>query len=352
MTGLPAAQADMVPETRLDLRPRPGTIAEVCRELWRIEHELDLIGATANGVHWWPPMRVETFYRLTRALGLFGEPQPRASKPRPSEWRRALDRARAALAQPVGRWRRARFLVFPHERKVDYGDGPVDIYTERLCRELAPQETMIVDRAPRPATPRAAHLRFERLKAAITARERDDWHPMLQERRRFEALEDALAQAFGTRIPVARLAPRRVRTFMAARQVYGELMDRLGTESVFVVVGYLKHAMNAAAQDRGIQVHEFQHAAITPYSLGYSFPGRPYVPYSPDTVLCFGPFWAKVPEFPANTRPIVVGRTAALDALLAHAPRKRSRQVIVISQGVIGVELLKLSVRAARLAPG
>jgi hypothetical protein len=192
----------------------------------------------------------------------------------------------------------------------------------------------------------------ERLKAAIKARERDDWRPLIQERRRFEALEEALARTFDTRIPIARLAPRRVRTFMAARQVYGDLMDRLGTESVFVVVGYLKHALNAAAQDRGIRVHEFQHAAITPYSLGYSFPGRPYVPYSPDTVLCFGPFWAKFAEFPANTSPIVVGRTAALDALLAHAPQKRARQVVVISQGVIGAELLKLAVRAACLAPG
>ena len=138
---------------------------------------------------------------------------------------------------------------------------------------------------------------------------------------------------------------------MAARQVYGKLLDRLGTESVFVVVGYFKHALNAAAHDQGIHVHEFQHAAISPYSLGYSYPGRPHVPYSPDTLLCFGPFWTSAPDPPANTKPVVVGRTGALDALLARAPPKRSRQVVVISQGVIGVELLQLAVRAARLAP-
>jgi hypothetical protein len=241
--------------------------------------------------------------------------------------------------------------VFPLERKVDRGYGPVDIYTERLCRELAPEDTLIVDRAGPSGANGSAHLSFERLKATIRARERDDWRPLPEEQRRFRALEDALARSFGARVPIARIAPRRVRTFMAARQVYGKLLDRLGTESVFVVVGYFKHALNAAAHDRGIQVHEFQHAAISPYSLGYSYPGRPHVPYSPDTLLCFGPFWSSTPELPANIRPLVVGRTGALDALLAQAPPKRPRQVVVISQGVIGVELLQLAVRAARLAP-
>jgi hypothetical protein len=330
---------------------RSGTIAEVCRELWQIEDQLGLIEASASGVHWWPPMRVETFYRLTRALGLFHDPQPKASRRKPPGWRKLVDQARATWIDPVRPGRRARYLVFPHERKVDRGNGPVDIYTERLCRELAPEETLIVDRAASPRANGSAHLSFERLKATIRARERHDWRPLPEEQRRFRALEEALARAFGARVPIARIAPRRVRTFMAARQVYGKLLDRLGTESVFVVVGYFKHALNAAAHDRGIQVHEFQHAAISPYSLGYSYPGRPHVPYSPDTLLCFGPFWTSAPELPANTKPVVVGRTGALDVLLARAPPKRSRQVVVISQGVIGVELLQLAVRAARLAP-
>jgi hypothetical protein len=356
MTGLHVAQAKRVLDTARTLaadppveQARSGNLAELCREWWRIEHRLGLIEARANGVHWWPPMRVETFYRLTRALGLFSEPQAKARRPRPPRWQKLLERARATWPLQLAPARPARYLVFPHERKIDRGDGPVDIYTERLCRELAPQDVLIVDRTP----PRAAngYLSFDRLKATIRARERAAWSPTPGEQRRFQALEDALARTFGVRVPTSRIAPRRVRTFIAARQVYGALLDRLDTECVFVVVGYFKHALNAAAHDRGIQVHEFQHAAISPYSLGYSYPGRPHVPYSPDTVLCFGPFWTSVSEFPANTRPVVVGRTGALNAALAEAGPKRPRQVVVISQGVIGPELLKLAVRAALLAP-
>jgi hypothetical protein len=328
------------------------SVAEVCRTLWRIEGQFDLIEAKANGIHWWPPLRVEIFYRVTRALGLFHEPQPRANRRKPPRWRKFVDRARAAWVDPMRPMpRAARYLVFPHERKVDRGQGPVDIYTERLCRELAPNEVMIVDRAPSTATHGSRHLGFDRLKASIRAREKRNWQPTHEEQQQFDAVEEAIAGAFGARVPIARIAPRRVRTFMAAREVYGELLDRLGIESVFVVVGYFKHALNAAAHDRGIPVHEFQHAAITPYSLGYSYPGRPHVPYSPDTVLCFGSFWTSVPEFPANTTPMVVGRTSALDALLADAPPKRPRQVVMISQGVIGTELLQLAARVASLAP-
>lgn len=332
----------------------PSLVAEVCRELWRLEQEFSLLESTAGGVHWWPPVRVETFYRIATALGMFGEPQPKAGLRKPTRWRRLADRASAQWLSPL-RLSRARFVIFPHERKVDRGDGLVDIYTERLCRELAPEETLIVDRSAAPWRPwrrGSDRLGLERLKAIIRIREPDmAWEPNLEEVGRFVEVEQAFAKSFGVPVPIAHIGPRRVLTFMAAREVYGELLDRLDAECVFVVVGYFRHALTAAAHDRGIPVHEFQHAAITPYSLGYSYPRRPWVPYSPDTVLCFGPFWANEPEFPANTRPLVVGRTAVLDALLQQAARKRHRQVIVISQGVIGARLIRLAARAARLAP-
>lgn len=350
MRGMPLPTAVDVPCAAGPHRP----VAEICRELWRLEQEFGLLESTAGGVHWWPPIRVETFYRITRALGMFGDPQPKASLRKATPWRRLVDRARGQWIDPL-RLPRARFVVFPHERKIDRGDGLVDIYTERLCRELAPEETLIVDRSAAPWRPwrrRRDRLGLERLKAIIRAREPGlMWQPTALEAGRFTEVEQAFTRSFGVPVPIAHIGPRRVLTFMAAREVYGELLDRLGAECVFVVVGYFRHALTAAAHDRGIPVHEFQHAAITPYSLGYSYPRRPWVPYSPDTVLCFGPFWASEPEFPANTRPLVVGRTAVLDALLQQAPQKRRRQVIVISQGVIGARLIRLAARAARLAP-
>ena len=105
------------------------------------------------------------------------------------------------------------------------------------------------------------------------------------------------------------------------------------------------------ARQRRIPVHELQHSAITPYSLGYSYPGRPEVATSPDTVLCFGPFWTHATEFPRNTTPRVIGRPRVMDAELSRGGVRRPRHVLVISQSVLGQALLTLVARAAALAP-
>jgi len=74
------------------------------------------------------------------------------------------------------------------------------------------------------------------------------------------------------------------------------------------------------------------------------------VPYAPDRLLLFGPYWEKTAELPVNTRASVIG-SSYLDDYKAAGIAKTARLAVVISQGVIGPALFDAVAAIAGRAP-
>ncbi len=116
---------------------------------------------------------------------------------------------------------------------------------------------------------------------------------------------------------------------------------------MYVVVAYFHQHIVGAARDLGIRVVELQHGAISPFHLGYSYPGRPSVPDQPDELWCFGSYWTDVAELPAGMDTKVVGASfiSPTDAV------KDPRLVVFLSQGTIGPALLEYAGALAAARP-
>jgi hypothetical protein len=329
---------------------RDLTVAAVCEAIWDTERELSLIDWQVAGVHVWPIVRMRVFHDLTRRSGLLGDPHPVR--------RTAADRVRLVGRHVVALVRRNPFLargrydavVVPHHRKL----GGVDVYSEQVRAELGRSALVLDTNRQSTALPGSYTLDFFVSFAGVTGRVRQKLRPgsglAHVDVERARAVEDALEKRTGFRPPLVGLVSRELSKHVALRTLHRRLLRRLRIKTLYVVVGYFQQHVVAAAKDLGIPVVELQHGTITPYHLGYSYPGRPTVANQPDELWCFGRYWAETVELPAGLSTRVVG-SAHVRRVSGDDADKDPRLVLCCSQGTIGPSLLKVAAELAQLRP-
>jgi hypothetical protein len=324
------------------------TVAGVCEAIWDTERELSLLDWQVDGVSVWPLVRMRVFHDLTRRSGLLGDPHPVR--------RTAADRARLVGRHAVALLRRNPFLtrgsyravVVPHHRKL----GGDDVYSAQIRAELGRSALVLDTNRHSTALPRSFTLDFFVSFAGVTGRLRHKLRPgsglAAADADRARQAADALEKRTGFRPPLTGLVSRELNKHIALRSLHRRLLRRLGAETLYVVVGYFQQHVIGAARDLGIAVIELQHGTITPYHLGYSYPGRPAVGQQPDELWCFGRYWAETVDLPAGTSARVVGWP---QVYRAEGVTKDPRLVLFCSQGTIGPRLLAMAGELAGSRP-
>ena len=275
------------------------------------------------------------FHELTRRSGVHGDPHP-------------VRRTRSAKVRLVGRHvagtvTRNPFLargpydalVVPHPRK----PGGVEIYTDSLRTALG-DSALVIDSGIN-GTPLAGTRNLDFFTSASGAIHRRGYEARCGE------IARALAAATGVNVPVGALVAREVPKHTRLRSLYRALLKRQGIKTVYVVVAYFHQHIVGAARDLGIRVVELQHGAISPFHLGYSYPGRPAVPDQPDELWCFGSYWTDVADLPAGMDTRVVGASFISPSEVVKDPRL----VVFLSQGTIGPALLQYAGALASARP-
>ncbi|WBQ08718.1 hypothetical protein [Kribbella sp. CA-293567] len=282
-------------------------------------------------------MRV--FHELTRRGGLHGDPHPVR--------RTRADQARLVGKHVAGTVTRNPFLargsfdslVVPHPRK----PGGVEVYTDSLRAALGSSALVLDSGINGTPLPDSRNLDFF-TSAAGAVRSR-------KAHARCEEITAALEAATGVRVPIAALVAREVPKHARLRAVYRALLRRRRIKTVYVVVAYFHQHLVGAARDLGIRVVELQHGVISPYHLGYSYPGRPDVPDQPDELWCFGSYWTDVAELPAGMKASVVGASFISPLSPAEVAAKDPRSVVFLSQGTTGPALLGYAAALAAARP-
>ncbi|MEV5961909.1 hypothetical protein AB0L70_09115 [Kribbella sp. NPDC051952] len=287
-----------------------------------MEKDLDLLEWRIQDAHPWPIIRMRVFHELTRRSGIHGAPHPVRRSP--------YDKARLVGRHIAGLVTRNPFLgrydalVVPHPRK----PGGVEIYTDELRAELGSSALILDSGINGTPLPGSKNLDFFTSAAgAIHQKHLDD-----------RGISAALQKLTGVQVPVGALLAREVPKHQRLRALYRALLRRHQIKTVYVVVAYFHQHIVGAARDLGIRVVELQHGAISPFHLGYSYPGRPVVADQPDELWCFGSYWTDVADLPAGMKTEVVGAT-----FLPPAGPKDPQRVVFLSQGTIGAELLHVA---------
>jgi hypothetical protein len=282
-------------------------------------------------------MRV--FHELSRRSGIHGDPHPVR--------RTTADKSRLVRRHLAGTVRRNPFLaggpfdalVVPHPRK----PGGIEIYTDRLRARLGGSALVIDSGINGTALPGSRDLDFFVSAAGAVGRRTFD--------EKCGLLTAELAAGTGVEVPIAALIARELPKHRRLRRIYRALLRKHRIKTVYVVVAYFHQYLVGAARDLGIPVVELQHGAVTPYHLGYSYPGRPEVADQPDELWCFGSYWAETVELPAGMRTAVIGAPFVRPLPADEVAAKDARRVVVVSQGTIGRELAKVALELARLRP-
>ena len=118
--------------------PNQGpTVASLCRAIWQVETDLNLLDWRIRSAHPWPIIRMRVFHELTRRSGIHGAPHPVRRTP--------YDKAGLVAKHVSGLVTRNPFLgrydalVVPHPRKPD----GVEIYTDELRTTLGPSALVL-----------------------------------------------------------------------------------------------------------------------------------------------------------------------------------------------------------------
>ncbi|WP_232828732.1 hypothetical protein [Kribbella monticola] len=282
-------------------------------------------------------MRV--FHELTKRTGIHGEPHP-VRRTRADELRLIGKHVTGlAMRNPFLAGGSADSLVVPHPRK----PGGVEIYTDRL-RTLLGSSALVLDSGVNGMPlPRSTNLDFFTSAAgAVRSRIVDE---------RSQKVADALEALTGVKVPIAALVAREVPKHLRLRALYRSLLKRRGIKTVYVVVAYFHQHIVGAARDLGIRVVELQHGAISPFHLGYSYPGRPVVADQPDELWCFGSYWTDVAELPAGMTTAVAGAPFIEPLPDAGRAAKEPQRVVFLSQGTIGPKLFEFAGSLADARP-
>jgi hypothetical protein len=306
------------------------TVASLCRAIWQVERDLNLLEWRIEDAHPWPIIRMRVFHELTRRSGIHGAPHPVRRSP--------YDKVALVARHVSGLVTRSPFLgrydvmVVPHPRK----PGGVEIYTDELRRTLGADALVLDSGINGTPLPGSKNLDFFTSAAgAIHPRGMDD-----------RGIARALEELTGVRVPIGALLARELPKHQRLRALYRTLLKRKRIKTVYIVVAYFHQHIVGAARDLGIRVVELQHGAISPFHLGYSYPGRPVVADQPDELWCFGEYWTDVADLPAGMETKVVGAP-----FLPQPGAKDPRRVIFLSQGTVGAELIGVAEAVAKEYP-
>lgn len=141
-----------------------------------------------------------------------------------------------------------------------------------------------------------------------------------------------------------------LRTFVAERRGYRKVLAATSAKTVYMV-NAARMPFQAAAQSLGMKIVEIQSGVFSKYSLQFSWPGSPAVDYLPNEILTWGEYFTHDIEHAANQKISVIGSTDEFNAVRDANLKRDSKQVVFLTQPLVGNDILAAAIEFARIKP-
>lgn len=141
-----------------------------------------------------------------------------------------------------------------------------------------------------------------------------------------------------------------LRTFIAERRGYRKILAATSAKTVYMV-NAARMPFQAAAQSLGMKIVEIQSGVFSKYSLQFSWPGSPKVDYLPNEILTWGEYFTAGIEHASNQTIRVVGSTDEFNAVRDANLKRDSKQVVFLTQPLVGADILRAAIDFARAKP-
>jgi hypothetical protein len=161
----------------------------------------------------------------------------------------------------------------------------------------------------------------------------------------------ALEAQTGFSLDPLRTFPRwMLRIFFIQKHGYRKIFKRTSAKYVFAV-NAARMPLQAAAQSLGMKVIEIQSGVFSKYSLQFSWPSSPKIEYIPNEIWTWGDYWTSGIERAGGQWVRVIGSTEEFESIRERHIPKVAGQVVVLSQPLIGLDILAAAVDFAAARP-
>lgn len=326
-----------------------GTVKQLCESIWKIEQEFGLLDVEIHGVKIWQALRMELYYDIAQKLELLDAPRARQSGKKYKVKYLLSFLNSSIFYNPFFDFTKKEVLVFDHARKVLVDGKYIDIYTHYMIEDLKEKgpsfevyEQSYLDQHFGKPDGCRKHLDFIRVITKIYSLLPIYRFPN-EDVSLVKIIEERLFEDLGIELDLLNRFQKYVKRFKVQYTLFKKLFELKCPEVVYVVVSYGLAPIIKAAKDKGVEVIELQHGVFSDYHLGYSFPSTAAdsLDYFPDRLLVWDDYWRRMCKLPLSPNKIAIKRFSFFDKKYGefkHVKRKE-KQIIVISQGVIGSKL-------------
>ena len=319
-----------------------------------MEDELDLFDQRIGGVYFWERIRFSLHHEVLKSTGVIGQAHTQLERTTANRSRSAFRSFKNAFARNPYLAPRSDILFFGSPRRKLREDGKWwDIYcdpiTEHMGKSyvyfesaylnghLTPAKTDNIWYLDFPLYLAAARRKLNLVRFSLTG----------SERQLLKDIQEQITARFCLSIDLEKMVERDLLIRKSVFPVYRALLKKVKPRLAFVVCSYGKETFIEACKSMGIPVAELQHGVISPYHLGYSFPGPRRVKRTfPDYLFSFGDFWKMGVEYPISSDRICsVGYPYFEDEAKQYARLAKKNQIVFISQGTVGKEMSRFAVQ-------
>lgn len=325
----------------MDINGSEMTEEEVYQKLLKIERDLNLFDLEIRGVKYWRLIRQKIFIMILISLGVINR--------RPVN----VTNNKSAIKKIINIALNIRFSIFHNKkystktiffenpRKIKMLDGGyVDPYTFYYIKDYSKSfndyEIVDIGDNGRHYEPSNGKRFFSEdlyydifyalfLKLSFFINKKDIYY--------ISVIEKEIKSSFNCDINVRSLVKSKIKSFIFQFKKYNCLFEKKREmERIFLVASHGKEGLIHAAQLKEIEVIEFQHGVIGKRQLAYNFPGLKKVPYFPDRLFLFGPFWKDDSDFPVKQIKIdFIGFQYLEEGIKRNNVLNKENKVLIIS---------------------
>ena len=333
------------------------TFGSITEAFLQMEDALDLFDEQIGGVYFWERVRFSLHHEILKSAGVIGQAHTRLERTTVNRSRSALRSLKNAFAKNPYLAPKSEILFFGSPRRKLREDGKWwDIYCDPISEHLGksyvyfesaylnghltPVKTGNIRYLDFPLYLAAVRRKFNLVKVSLT----------VSERKLLKNIREQITDRFKLSINLEEIVKRDLLNRKSVLPVYQAILGKVSPKLVFVVCSYGKETFIEACKSKEIPVVELQHGVISPYHLGYSFPGPKRAKRTfPDYLFSFGDFWKAGIEFPISKDQIYsVGYPYLEDEAKQYAGLEKKNQIVFISQGTIGREMSRFAVALSK----
>jgi len=331
-----------------------SSVEDICNVFFNLEEKYDLNHFKIQDCYFWQLIRMYLYYNIAGQTQTFGQAQQKNLS--------LSDKVKSFMPflknslfhSPLRGSFTKDYIIFDHPRKTLFKGEYRDIYSYFLVDELEGSYSFEVMEAP------YLNKHFSTKRDYIKYTDRIELGSYIfkkfskiefseSENKLISNVKNDLEDTFRIKIDLEDIIRNHILNFKYDYMKYLELFKKRQPKKIFVVVAYENKAVIAAAKTLGIETIELQHGTISDFHLGYSYPFKTRnskeITYFPDKILTFGEYWINKDTCPIAPKNIIPIGFAYFEEKSKDFINKKpkNRQILFISQGVIGKYLSKLA---------